>query len=417
MVIRLNKVLKELNISIDRAVDFLESVGEKIERTPNYKISLKQYELLKDEFADEDLRHLNKNLFVDYDNTYKYTIDALAKAVTVSLGDVNLKIGENLKTTISKKQSINNLRTAYRNDKLVLVLGAGLSLTFGIPDWNSLLQKLMVHTIEERNKDSNALSRLYNKIFSPNPLISARYLQDYFEKHDSSFEKLVRDVMYQNIDKNSDSPVFDEIVKMCVAPGKSPNINSIVTYNFDDILEHKLQKTNLDIPFKSVYGIGMEIKNEELPIYHVHGFLPEKGRLDESNIITFGESNYHQQYNDVYSWNNMVQINKFRDNTCLFIGTSLSDPNIRRLLDIALKQKGNSKKHHYIIKKRTNKKNLMELITQKNLNEDNEDVLDILLKIHESFEENDSSTFGVKTIWIDEWEQIPEVLKSIREIT
>ena len=36
--IRLNKVLRELNISIDRAVDFLSAEGVSIEKSPNTKI-------------------------------------------------------------------------------------------------------------------------------------------------------------------------------------------------------------------------------------------------------------------------------------------------------------------------------------------------------------------------------------------
>ena len=35
--IRLNKVLRELNISIDRVADFLESKGHKIEKRPTTK--------------------------------------------------------------------------------------------------------------------------------------------------------------------------------------------------------------------------------------------------------------------------------------------------------------------------------------------------------------------------------------------
>ncbi len=35
--VRLNKVLRELNISIDRAIDFLESKGIEIEKRPYYK--------------------------------------------------------------------------------------------------------------------------------------------------------------------------------------------------------------------------------------------------------------------------------------------------------------------------------------------------------------------------------------------
>ena len=51
--IRLNKVLRELNISIDRAIDFLESKSIEIEKRPTTKISLEIYELLSDEFQTD----------------------------------------------------------------------------------------------------------------------------------------------------------------------------------------------------------------------------------------------------------------------------------------------------------------------------------------------------------------------------
>lgn len=50
---RLNKVLRELNISIDRAVDFLESKGVDIEKSPNTKISQEVYNTLSDEFQTD----------------------------------------------------------------------------------------------------------------------------------------------------------------------------------------------------------------------------------------------------------------------------------------------------------------------------------------------------------------------------
>src|SRR5690606_7328406 len=128
---------------------------------------------------------------------------------------------------------------------------------------------------------------------------------------------------------------------------------------------------------------------------------------------------------DIYSWNNIVQINKFRENTCLFIGSKLNDPNIRRLLDIAHKQKGNKKKHHYIFKRRMDKDRLsndLKKILESEVVKDNtlasldfDETIKSLSEIHERFEENDSASFGVKTIWIDKWEEIPEMLKKIRE--
>lgn len=371
--------------------------------------------------ATNDLVNRFQNL-----NNYQETFKKLGEVFRNA--NINYeKIFENLpkSANIKRRTSLDNIIDAYKNQKLVLVLGAGVSLEFGVPTWNSLLQDLMVYTIEEESSVSGNLSKIFNELFKPNSLIAARYLQDYFEKNDTTIEAMVRNRLYSTINKDKNSKLLTEIVNMCVAPGNSPNIDSIITYNFDDILEYKLDNVDVEIPYKSVYGLGLEIKNRELPIYHVHGYLPSKKALTESNKITFGESNYHQQYSDLYSWNNMVQINKFRDNTCLFIGSSLSDPNIRRLLDIALKQKGNKRKHHYIFKERMNDKkisdDLKEIIKlSKQTNNVNElknnfdDTIRLIIEMYERFEENDSASFGVQTIWINNWSEVPQHLNDIR---
>jgi translation initiation factor IF-2 len=59
--IRLNKVLRELNISIDRVAEFLESKGHTIEKRPTTKISTDLYNLLCDEFQiDADKKIASK---------------------------------------------------------------------------------------------------------------------------------------------------------------------------------------------------------------------------------------------------------------------------------------------------------------------------------------------------------------------
>jgi len=52
-IIRLNKVLRELNISIDRAVDFLETKNIEIEKRPTTKITSEVYNLLSGEFQTD----------------------------------------------------------------------------------------------------------------------------------------------------------------------------------------------------------------------------------------------------------------------------------------------------------------------------------------------------------------------------
>ena len=51
--IRLNKVLRELNISLDRAVDYLASQGHEVEARPTTKISGEVYQVLLDEFRSD----------------------------------------------------------------------------------------------------------------------------------------------------------------------------------------------------------------------------------------------------------------------------------------------------------------------------------------------------------------------------
>ncbi len=52
-VIRINKVLRELNISLDRAVDYLKDKGIAIDANPNAKISDKEYDILQSQFAGD----------------------------------------------------------------------------------------------------------------------------------------------------------------------------------------------------------------------------------------------------------------------------------------------------------------------------------------------------------------------------
>ncbi|MBY0038678.1 SIR2 family protein [Bacillus cereus] len=344
----------------------------------------------------------------------------------ITLLDVN-----SLTINDSRETQISNLNKAFKNEELVLVLGAGVSVPYNLPSWDNLLQKLLFETFNDFNDNEDAssvLSKLFPKLFPNSPLISARFLEEYFKKHenDRTFEGMIKDALYERVNREAASPTLKEILQYCIAPGKSPNLDSIITYNYDDVLERVLLNSNVEIPFKSIYTLGMNPSNGELPIYHVHGFLPENQVLDEAYSITLSENLYHKQYNDIYSWNNMVQINKFREKVCIFIGTSLTDPNIRRLLDIAMLQRGDNQKHHYLFKKRNNHKDIeknLELILETNeilLDEKSKANLKLdetakqLLKKMEEFEELDANSFGMQIIWINEYNEIADYLREIR---
>lgn len=63
---RLNKVLKELNISIDRAVSFLQEKGKEIDRRPNTKIDKETYDILVRKFdADRQQREASSGVVIN----------------------------------------------------------------------------------------------------------------------------------------------------------------------------------------------------------------------------------------------------------------------------------------------------------------------------------------------------------------
>ena len=323
----------------------------------------------------------------------------------------------------------------YQRGDLLLVLGAGVSLDHGLPDWNTLLQRLLLSTIATESDDASSkaplLAKIFASVFSPDPLIAARYLSLHFKKEKKkdplAFVKAIREALYENESVSRDSALMSEIVKFCIAAGKTPNLDSIITYNYDNIVEQHLDELDLGVPYSSIFHQGMHAQKNALPIYHVHGFLPPDGPLTEKNKLVLSEELYHEQYTDVYHWSNLVQLTKFREKNCLFIGSSFTDPNLRRLLDIANKMRGGKTISHYMFKKKYDedrvRQSLLDLAKDPKNNFDKNDARALrdkktvteLIKIMANHESSDAQSFGVGIIWIDDWDAIPNHLREIRE--
>ncbi len=185
---RLNKVLRELNISLDRAVEYLDSKGISIEARPTTKINEEEYNILKERFestnTNQKIKPIGKIHLSDfkieepsngYCNLYIVGKKSSSKSTLIKkLFDNNFIENENslIKAVFSEKHTvklsvsdideseIDNLNDTYKGiGGRVFILYVG-----SITDENLIYERTIISSI--KNKYPNSITYLFidNKI-------------------------------------------------------------------------------------------------------------------------------------------------------------------------------------------------------------------------------------------------------------
>lgn len=320
--------------------------------------------------------------------------------------------------TKENERKINELSKAYKDQKVVLFLGAGVSIDAGIPLWDELVNRLLLRMInlklEEENKNEEN-ERLQKKLFSQEdikkitklfqsqedtPLMQMRYIKAALEE--DKYYDIVHDELYREI-TNVNTELLDAIAKISAPRILHKGLESIVTYNFDDLLEKNLDQKGIE--YNVIQKDHKMPVNNKLNIYHVHGYLPQDENMkDERAELIFSEEDYHRVYGDSYCWSNMAQVKAFQDNVCLFVGCSLTDPNLRRLLDSAMRHP--DKPRHFAILKRKN----WGLKDSKDLT----GAIKWYQNIDDGIRNQIFKSFGISVIWVNEYDEIPKILNNLK---
>jgi len=313
-----------------------------------------------------------------------------------------------------QRSRLASLKNKYNDEDVVLFLGAGISIDANVPLWDELINNLLFAMINDKLKEigkSVSISKLKSLVDfahenkEDSPITQMRYIRSAFEQ--SKYNRLVHDVLYQNRPKTR-TPLLNSIAKIASPQRSHIGVKSIVTYNFDDLLERCLNSNKID--FRLVCTEADIPETNKLNISHVHGFIPHRNEdFSEDNCnIVFSEEDYHKMYRDAYCWSNIVQLSAFRDSTCLFIGCSLNDPNLRRLLDVASRN-GEMPRHYAFLKRKSLFKNTIDNSTL------DRQTRDLYESIDHNIREKFFSSIGINIIWFDEFEEIPELLLWLRK--
>lgn len=327
-------------------------------------------------------------------------------------------VGETIATEPTEEQSskrkqelIELLGRAYQNQNVTLFLGAGISIDAGVPLWTELINKLLIRMVMENTKEkplSKFERETINQLACSNkensPLAQMRYIKEAFSSED--YYRFVHDSLY-SVKLNARTELLKIIVSICTPRRNHIGVKSVITYNFDNLLEEALRVSKID--YNIIFRESDITNNDSLNIYHVHGYLPRnfgnEFPTDEMNLV-FSEEDYHKVYRDAYCWSNIAQLNAFRESTCLFIGCSLNDPNLRRLLDVAARQ-GESPRHYAILKR------------EYNVGKNEEGISESLLRIYKSMDDKIRQSYfqslGLNIIWVDEYAEIPSILNGLQQ--
>lgn len=261
----------------------------------------------------------------------------------------------------SIEKQVPYLKGLNRKDRLSIFLGAGISVSCGLPDWDNLLN-ILKSVIE-----SNGVSLCQNEDIAD----VARELLD------DRFNAVIADCLYGYGLHVSESA-------LAVAHS---GVKSIVCFNFDDVLEEIFQTESIKHNIV-LNGAKFNLNNDYTTIFHPHGYL---GRFDSESEqkaakIILSKSDYDDLYLEHYCLTNLIQLSMLMTKTVLFIGMSMTDPNIIRLLKEA-RNIGVWNWHYALMKSVSDEYTLIE--TQR------------------------LRSIGVDPIWYKEYSDIPVILKQL----
>jgi hypothetical protein len=349
------------------------------------------------------------------------------------------------------------LREAFSKGNLTLYLGAGVSKPNGLPSWEELVQTLYFSTLKDE-------SYIYELRAYPNYLFALaewvlkqknepldmiiRKIKQWYDG--AEFMRMLRETLYAGFGTEitgtnvvdlpglilSKNKTLNAIVDCCIKskPG-STGLRSIVTYNYDNLLELGLEKyPEIKDNFLPIYKGEQELVPQKIPVYHVHGYLPYKDNDVKYEDILFSEDQYNRAFQDPFYWGNVIQVNQFTSVTGLMIGLSLSDRNTRRILD-SIRNQPLMRNNYILMKKPVFKRiddnpcileeirtkafeylNKFDESRMKMPEKEASQIQSFLDKIYyyesEEFEKG-FSNIGLNLITFNEFDEIPEILNQI----
>ncbi|MCY4725919.1 SIR2 family protein [Nocardioides sp. STR2] len=243
------------------------------------------------------------------------------------------------------------LRGALRDQRLGLMLGAGVSRAFDFgggsspPSWPALVERL------EEAVGFDASAEAYQKL-SLTQRVDILFREYLRSKHlddvdvdgalaaEGQWRDLIREHLYD------DAPAPDQLLS------HHPYLQGLldlvlnspltITYNFDSYLEEALSDyyrrgggspvPGGGRPYETVLDATVPQRRQKSVLFHINGYLPRNPLEAPSDQLVFSEAEFSDQLMMTAAGRYATMAHHLLNNVYLLVGLSLDDPNLRHML-------------------------------------------------------------------------------------
>lgn len=215
--------------------------------------------------------------------------------------------------------------------ELTVVVGAGVAIESGFPAWRQLVHRLLVRSgksLMPKGANEEQLDTFAEWALNADDVLGAAGLA----RASGQNLKDIAAVLYRDTGPEPvPGPSAVAIAQLAASTGDV----EVLTTNYDDTLEEAMRTTLPDGDTRVVqcYVDATDRNDGEIGVRHLHGALDADGTargtviLSEDDYFAMGDA----------AWQSEYVTDALGSRSCLFIGSSMSDPNLLRYLHRARK--------------------------------------------------------------------------------
>ena len=215
---------------------------------------------------------------------------------------------------LSKANEFDFKTRCKSNKNPAIIIGNGVSIPFGSDSWNKLADSIYDYMnpkyVDNLSKVKKAIG---DTVFSTTSI--AKETID-----PKKYNMAIYNSIYRKYEQSMHN---DSTLLRAIVNEKNKNQNMpIITYNYDNFFE---------IDYRICYGVdiktvGSSISDKvigEPKVVHIHGSMPYNNTSGKTKLI-LTQYDYYSEYKGS-RWVSMKQKKILENNTCLFVGSSMSD--------------------------------------------------------------------------------------------